>query len=90
MYILEKEKIMKAKVLGGVFFKSKNGKDLVTITCQDNDRLNSVGIVTRNIMAFKESLPCELKDMINKIYVIDTDTKDGTTYAKEFFEIKDK
>lgn len=81
---------MKTKVLGGISFKSKNGKDLVTITCQDNDRLNSIGIVTRNIMAFKETLPCELKDMINKTYVIDTDTNNGTSFAKEFFEIKEK
>lgn len=78
---------MKTKVLGGVSFKSKNGKDLVTLTCVD-DRLNSVGIVAKNVMAFKEQLPCELEKMVNKTYVIDIETNNGTSFAKEFFEIK--
>ena len=79
---------MKTKILGCVSFKSKNGKDLVTFTCQDDSRLGAIGIVTKNVMAFKEQLPCEPKEMINKIYVIDTDTTNGSTFAKEFFELK--
>lgn len=78
---------MKSKVLGGYSFKSKNGKDLVVLTLEDS-KLNSVGIVSTNVMAFAESLPSEVSKMLQKTYVIDVDASSGTPFAKEFFEIK--
>lgn len=79
---------MKTKILGAYSFKSKNGKDLTNLTVQD-DRLNCFGICSVNLMCMTESLPCDLKDMINKNYFIDVRYgQNGSMFAQSFYEVK--
>lgn len=61
---------MNGKVLGGYKFKSKKGTDLYNLTLVD-DRSNSVGTCCSNYLA--TSLPCDLKDLINKNIKADRD-----------------
>lgn len=79
---------MKAKVLGGFEFKSKNGKDLVNLSVQDLDRLNSIGIVASSVLCMKDSIPGgSLKDMLNKTYIIDVERNNGSAFAKSFYDL---
>ena len=78
---------MKTKVLGAYFFKSKAGKDLFNLSVYD-ERLNSFGVPSVNLMATMESLPCDLKDMINKNYIIDVRYgSNGSMFAQSFYEV---
>lgn len=79
---------MKTKILGGYSFESKSGKHLVNISCVD-DRLKSVGVCAINLMAMADSLPCDLKDMVNKTYMIDVRYgQNNSMFAQEFYEVK--
>lgn len=74
---------MKGKILGGYSFTSKKGSDLYVLTVQE-DRINCLGLVAINLMANKDSLPSDLKDMIGKNFIID---KNGS-FASDFYEVK--
>lgn len=68
---------MKAKILGGYSFTSKTGNKCYNLTVQDN-RENSVGLITRNLMAVK--LPDTLENMVDKTYLIDTNGNFGSDF----------
>lgn len=72
---------MKAKILGGYSFTSKQGNKCYSITLQDN-RDNSIGLCCKNVMAVK--LPDTLENMIDKTYLIDT----NGNFASDFYLLK--
>jgi len=74
---------MKGKILGGYSFTSKKGSELVNITVQ-TDRVSCFGICAVNVMANKDSLPYDLKDMVGKSFVIDC----NNNFASSFYEVK--
>ena len=78
---------MKGKILGCYTFKSKKGDDLVNFSVIE-DRLSAIGTCSCNVLALKKDCPAELKDMINKTYVIDTRYNNGSAFASAFYEVK--
>lgn len=73
--------ILKATVLGGYAFTSKKGTTCYKLTVSDEPE-SSVGTCCKNLMAVK--LPCDLKDMVGKIYLIDT----NGDFASDFYQLK--
>ena len=74
---------MKGKILGGYSFTSKKGSVLVNLTIQE-DRVDCVGTCCTNVMANKSSLPGEIKDLLNKSFIIDQ----NGSFASAFYEVK--
>lgn len=72
---------MKAKILGGYSFKSKKGNDCFNLTVEDK-RDGAIGLTTTNLMAVK--LPDDLKNMVDKTYLIDT----NGNFASDFYLLK--
>ena len=79
---------MKGKILGCYSFNSKKGDELVNFSVVE-DRLSCFGVCTCNVLALKKDCPVpDLKDMINKTYVIDTRYNNGSAFASAFYEVK--
>lgn len=72
---------MKAKILGGYSFQSKNGNKCYSITVEDS-RTDAIGTCCKNLMAVK--LPSPLDEMLNKTYLIDT----NGNFASDFYLLK--
>ena len=75
---------MKGKILGGYSFKNKKGNLMCNITVE-NDRPDVIGVSASSYMAMRSNMPCDLKDMLNKTYIID---KDDIGFLSAFYEVK--
>ena len=75
---------MKGKILGGYSFKNKKGNQMSNITVE-NDRPDVIGVSASSYMAMRSNMPCDLKDMIGKTYIID---KDDIGFLSAFYEVK--
>lgn len=79
---------MKSKILGAYSFESKTGKKLVNLTVTD-DRLNSVGVCSVNLMALADALPDKIENMVNHDYLIDVRYgQNGSMFAQAFYLVK--
>ena len=78
---------MKTKIIGAYAFTSKAGKNLVNLSVTD-DRLNSVGVCSVNLMATADSLPDKVENMINNEYLIDVRYgQNGSMFAQNFYKV---
>lgn len=76
---------MEGKIIGGYEFTNKKGNVMASICITDTSRVNVIGCVANCYLAMKKNMPCDLKDMMNKTYIVD---KDNIGLLCKFYEVK--
>lgn len=76
---------MKAKIIGGYRFRTKNDKEAWSLTVVPEVGPNSknIGVVARNLMTMDN---LDLPAMLNKTYIIDT----SNNFANSFYLVEEK
>lgn len=76
---------MKGQIIGGYEFKNKKQNSMASICVKDVTNPNVIGISANSYLAMRSNMPCDLKDMVGKTYIID---KDNIGFLSDFYEVK--
>lgn len=76
---------MKCTILGGFSFTSQKGNKMFSVTVDNDRKSNSVvGKVYENYMVNPDDMPCDLKDIVGKKFIVDKNSR----FLSDFMEIK--
>lgn len=76
---------MKCTILGGYSFTSQKGNQMFSVTVDNSKKSdNVIGTVYENYMVNPSDMPCALKDMVGKKYLVDKNSR----FLSDFDEVK--